>query len=324
MAGHVRRPPPTPVVIRGGAILVAAALVTGDPVAGQEPYTWSEFRSVERVEPHGRIAWGEGPHAFGELYRPGGPGPHPVVVLIHGGCWRSIADVSYVSRLGRSLAEAGWVVWSLEFRRIDQDGGAWPGILEDVAAGADHLRALAPEFDLDLERVVAVGHSSGGHLALWLAGRRRLPADAPGGPRLRRDDPLPVAGVVGLAAIADLVDFHHRGGGGCGPASVESLLDAPLAEAATRLSLTSPDALLPLGVPQLLVTGALDETVPADHGAAWVDAARAAGDDARLLTPAGAGHFEVVAPWTDPYGSVWPEIRAFLETLRSSPGAPPS
>lgn len=309
---------------RAGVLLVAALAVTGDPVAGQEPYSWPEFRSLERVEPDGRIAWGEGPDAFGELYLPAGDGPHPVVVLIHGGCWRSIGDVAYVSRLGRALAEAGWAVWSPEFRRIDQEGGAWPGILEDLAAGADHLRALAPTHALDLERVAAVGHSSGGHLALWLAGRPRLPPDVPGGPRLRGDDPLRIAGVVGLAAIADLVDFHERGGGGCGPRSVEALLDAPLAGASTRLAVTSPTALLPLGVPQLLVTGALDETVPADHGAAWVDAARAAGDHARLLTPAGAGHFEVVAPWTGPYGSVWPEIRAFLETLRNTPGAPPS
>ncbi|MEQ9570377.1 MAG: hypothetical protein RLN75_09325, partial [Longimicrobiales bacterium] len=193
--------------------------------------------------------------------------------------------------------------------------------LEDVAAAADHLRAVAADAgDLDLAREVAVGHTSGGHHALWLAGRTRLPADRPGGPRLRGDDPLPVAGVVGLAAIADLVDYDARGGGGCGPDAVGRLLGASVADAGLRLALTSPAALLPLGVPQLLVTGALDRTVPPEHGAAWVTSAVAAGDPARLITPAGAGHFEMVAPWTDPYAAVWPRVRTFLETLRLPPG----
>lgn len=303
-------------------MVVVAGLASGDSAAAQEPLSWSEFRTLEPVHPDARVAWGEGPEAFGELHLPAGAGPHPVVVLIHGGCWKAIADVGYVSHLARALAEAGWAVWAPEFRRVDQPGGAWPAILEDVASAADQLRTLSADHPVDPERVVAMGHSSGGHLALWLAGRSRLPPDPPDGPRLRGTDPLPVAGVVGLAAIADLGDYHARGGGGCGPAAVPDLLGLPLDEAGARLSLSSPAALLPLGVPQLLVTGVRDTTVPPAHGAAWVASARAAGDDARLVTPPAAGHFEVVAPWTDSFAAIWPEVRSFLETFRSPRGAP--
>ena len=141
-------------------------------------------------------------------------------------------------------------------------------------------------------------------------------------PRLRGDDPLPIHGVVGLAAIADLDDFERRGGGGCGTRSVARLLGEPGGRRDQRLELASPVSRLPLGVPQLLVTGALDETVPAAHADLWVVAAEAAGDPARLLIPAGAGHFEVVAPWTDPFGAIAPELRAFLDSLKVRPDAP--
>ena len=307
--------------VRAAVVAVMAVVAGGaGEAASQGPMTWSEFRSLERAEADHRVTWGGHAEAFGELYLPVGDGPHPVAVLVHGGCWQAIADVGYVSHLARAFVDVGWAVWTPEFRRIDQEGGAWPGILEDLAAGTDHLRDLAARFPLDLSRTVTVGHSSGGHLALWLAARSRLPLDSPGGPALRGEAPLPVTGVVALAAIADLQDFHGRGGGGCGADVVPRLLGADVADAEARLAVTSPDRLLPLGVPQLLVTGALDATVPAAHGEAWVESARDSGDAARLLTPAEAGHFEVVAPWTASFTSVWPEIRAFLASLSATPG----
>lgn len=303
------------------AVLMGMAGSPGEG-AGQDPMTWPEFRALDPAPPDHRIAWGDHPEARGELFLPAGAGPHPVVVLVHGGCWLSIADAGYVSHLARALTGAGRAVWSLEFRRIDQDGGAWPGILEDVAAGADHLRRLARDHPLDLDGVVAMGHSSGGHLALWLAARGGLPADGPGGPRLRGEDPLAVAAVVGVAAIADLDEFHGRRDRGCGADIVPRLLGGEPADVGGRLDLTSPARRLPLGVPQLLITGVLDTTVPPEHGRAWAALARAAGDPVRLLEVAGAGHFEPVAPWTAPFAALWPDVLAFLTTLRIPPGEP--
>ncbi|MBT8337235.1 MAG: prolyl oligopeptidase family serine peptidase [Gemmatimonadetes bacterium] len=311
--------------MRSAAAAVVGVLSVGAGASGaaaQDPMSWGEFQAIERAEADARVPWGAREEAFGDWYLPDGDGPHPVVVLVHGGCWQAIADLGYVGHLGRRLADWGWAVWTPEFRRVDQDDGDWPAILEDVGAATDHLRSSPLEARLDLSTVAVVGHSSGGHLALWLAGRHRLPEDEPGGPRLRGDHPLPIHGVVGLAAIADLEDYERRGGGGCGPESVARLLGGSIEHRGERLELASPVGRLPLGVPQLLVTGALDSTVPAAHAEVWVAAAEAAGDPVRLLIPAGAGHFEVVAPWTDPFGVVAPVVRAFLDSLKVRPEAP--
>ena len=147
-----------------------------------------------------RIAYGPGPQQFGELWLPDGRGPHPVAIFVHGGCWRSEYGEDHVRPACAALAKAGMAAWCLEYRRVGDEGGGWPGTFEDVARGADHLREIAKAHRLDLDRVAAAGHSAGGHLALWLAARRRMAPEEP----LRGKDPLPLRGVVGLAAIPDL------------------------------------------------------------------------------------------------------------------------
>lgn len=288
------------------------AVAADSPAAAQEPLSWGEMQSAladrPAPAPVARVAYGEGPHTFGELRLPPGPGPHPVAVVVHGGCWLSMAGLDYMDPFALALNEMGWATWSLEFRRIDQPGGAWPGILEDVAAGADFLRELAGDHALSLDRVVAVGHSSGGHLALWLAARHRLPPDPAGGPRLRGDDPLPVAGVVGLAPIADLRDFTQYSR--CGPTIVADFLGGAMDE--DRLRLSDPASLAPTGVPQLLLLGALDPIVPPAHGAVAAGRGREAGDPVEMKTVEEAGHFELVAPWAAPWGVVAEVLVGFL------------
>jgi acetyl esterase/lipase len=230
-----------------------------------------------------------------------------VAILLHGGCWRSIADLSYMEPLAAALGEAGWATWNLEFRTVDQPGGAWPGIFHDVAAGIDQLRTLGWEYPLDVKRVVTVGHSSGGHLALWAASRQRVPARTD----LYDPTPLPVRGAVSLGGIADLEAYHALGLDACEGAVVQLLGGAP-AEQGDRLAQASPPALLPNGVPQLLVTGEDDHAVPPEHGEAYAARAREAGQQAEHHTIPGAGHFEVVAPWTQAWGAVWERVDEFL------------
>jgi acetyl esterase/lipase len=227
-----------------------------------------------------------------------------VVVVVHGGCWEAEWGLDHVRALAAALATEGRATWSLEYRRIGDPGGGWPGTLEDVARGADHLRTVAGAFSLDLDRVVALGHSAGGQLALWLAARRRLPE----GSSLHADRPLLLRGVVGLAPITDL-----RAGatdGICGDA-IPRLLGGPPTEQPERMGQTSPVDLLPLGVPQRLVCGALDSTVPLGQARSYEAAARRAGDDVALDVVDGAGHFELV----DPGSAAWPAVRGAVAAL---------
>src|SRR5437762_364288 len=121
-----------------------------------------------------RLAYGGGEFQFGELRVPGGAGPHPALVVIHGGFWRARFDLLHIGHLCAALTAGGVATWSVEYGRLGNPGGGWPGTFQDVAMAAGHLRVIASQYDLDLGRVAAIGHSAGGQLALWLAGCRRL------------------------------------------------------------------------------------------------------------------------------------------------------
>ena len=214
--------------------------------------------------------------------------------------------------LAAALTAEGYATWSLEYRRLGDPGGGWPGTLEDVARGADHLREVARAHPLDLDRVVAVGHSAGGQLALWLAGRPRLPAGSP----LRAARPLRLRGVVSLAGITDLRAGPRAGV--CGDA-IPQLLGGPPQDHADRLGQSSPIELVPLGVPVRLVCGARDPIVPIDQARSYEAAARRAGDTVVVEVVEGAGHFELV----DPRSSAWPVVReAVRALLERGAGAP--
>ena len=257
------------------------------------------------------IAYGPGPQQVAELRLPKGAPPHPVVVLIHGGCWEVPWGFDHVRRLAAALTAEGWATWSLEYRRVGDPGGGWPGTLEDVARGADHLSEVSRAHPLDPERVVAVGHSAGGHLALWLAGRHRL---APG--PLHAERPLRLRGVVSLAGITDL--RAGAAGGVCGDA-IPQLLGGPPQDHALRLGQSSPIELVPLGVPVRLVCGARDPVVPIDQARSYEAAAKRAGDTVTVEVVEGAGHFELV----NPRSSAWPVVReAVRALLERRPGAP--
>jgi acetyl esterase/lipase len=187
--------------------------------------------------------------------------------------------------------------WNIEYRRIGDDGGGWPGTFLDVAAAADHLAELADRHPLDLRRVIAIGHSAGGHLALWLAARRRLGSDDP----LRGSRPQRLVAAVALAGITDLSGYAAPEG--CG-AAVPDLLGGHPSERPERVARASPIELLPTGVPQTLVVGAFDTVVPADQAARYAEAATAAGDQVAIRELA-TGHFELV----DPASSAWPTVR---------------
>jgi acetyl esterase/lipase len=268
------------------------------------PITFSQLLARPREKADLRIAYGPDPLQFGELWLPAGRKPHPVVVLIHGGCWRAdLPGLELMDYMAADLRRSGVAVWNLEYRRLGETGTAYPTTFADVAAGVDHLRALAGPHRLNLRRAVFSGHSAGGHLALWAAARHRLPASSP----LRRASPLRPARVVTLAGINDLEAFRADGPTRCGgPTVIERLVDAPARP--QPYADTSPSELLPLGVPQVVISGPLDAIVPNRFGAAYAAAAVRAGDPARHLDLPGAGHFELI----DPTSAAWPAIKAEL------------
>src|SRR5260370_3919740 len=125
------------------------------------------------------MAYGTESLQFGELYLPGEPGPHRTVILIHGGYWPARYGLDLMTGLAEDLAARGYAAWNIEYRRVGDPGGGWPGTLLDVAFAADYLRILAPTYALDLQRVVSLGHSAGGHLAIWLATPPRIASHIP-------------------------------------------------------------------------------------------------------------------------------------------------
>ncbi len=238
-----------------------------------------------------RIAYGDGPQQFGELRVPKGKGPFPVVVLIHGGCWLSDFDYVYITRLAAWLTDHGVATWTIEFRRIGDKGGGWPGTFLDVAHATDFVRQLAKTHPLDSKRVYAAGHSSGGHLALWVAMRAKLPADS----EIFVKDPLLIRGVLGLAAITDLAKYRIGPSGSC-HSSVDQLLGGAPDKFPRRYAETSPRQRLPLGVPQIFIQGDSDPIVDPASVKDYAAAAKKAGDRVSVLPLVGAGHFEASVP----------------------------
>jgi acetyl esterase/lipase len=248
-----------------------------------------------------RIPYGEHPSQFGELSLPTDAEPRGVAVVVHGGFWRQPFGLELGRPLAADLAGAGYAAWNIEYRRVGGDGG-WPATFDDVSAALDLLAGPVQEAaggPLPLDRVVAVGHSAGGHLATWLAARPGLPAGVPGA-----DPAVRLRGVVSQAGVLDLVDAEERG---VGAGAATDLLGGGPDEVPDRYALASPIARLPLGVPVVCVHGTADTNVPIRQSERFVaaagEAARSAGGahtgSAELVTLPGADHFAVIDPATD-------------------------
>lgn len=293
--------------ISRSVVLVSLALAAVAALAIVRPRQGQSSRDIlTRPTPPAdhRISYGPNEFQFGELRLPKGPGPHPVAIVIHGGCWMSEYGLSYMGHLSAALAEAGVATWSVEYRRVGNQGGGWPGTFEDVSRASDHLRTIAKTYPLDLNRVIAVGHSAGGHLALWLAARKILPKGSP----VYSPDPLPLRGVVSLAGITDL----RRGGTAC-DANVTQLMGGSAKDKAAIYDQASPIELLPLGIPSAIVQGSSDPIIPLAMAKYYADAAKKKGDDAKLVVVEKAGHFEVVDPKSFAWEAVRNEVLALLK-----------
>lgn len=249
-----------------------------------------------------RFNYGDGSYQFADLRIPSGRGPFPVAVLIHGGCWLSkYADLKIMDPMATALTRAGIATWNIEYRRVDNPGGGWPGTFQDVGNAIDYLQTIAGDNYLDLNRVVIIGHSAGGHLALWAAARHKLPENS----ALYSSRVLPIRGVIDLAGPGNLMSFIPLQEEVCNEKIITKMMGGTPTEKPDRYAQGSPSELLPLGVKQILFTGEDDISVPPKLGEAYLLAAKKEDDDVEFITVENAAHFELISPES----KAWPDIK---------------
>jgi len=248
-------------------------------------------RSALRRPPQ-RHRYGTHPRQIADLHEPRSPGPHPVAAVLHGGYWQPPYTKLIMRPLCVDLVQRGFAAWNVEYRRLGREGGGWPMTFDDVATAIDHLGQLT-DHHLDLERVTLVGHSAGGQLALWAAGRPQLPDGAPGA--------LPKVSATAVLAMAAVTDLSRAG------EVATRLLGGSADEVPERYAQADPIRRIPLDVPVGLVHAEGDETVSVKRSRAYADAALRAGADVTLVETAG-GHRDLI----DPSSAAWHAAAGWL------------
>jgi acetyl esterase/lipase len=239
-----------------------------------------------------RLAYGGDENQFADLRLPKAKGPHPLAISIHGGYWRARYDLAYMGHLCAALTAKGIATANLEYRRVGNAGGGWPGTFVDVRAGYQFLSQNARKYELDAQRIAAIGHSAGGQLGLCLAAHE--------------------TGVKAVISLAGVVDLQRAYALHLSNDAVVEFLGGTPSEVADHYREADPMK-LGIGARQWLVHGAEDDTVPLAFSQDYVSAKRQRKEDARLLEIEGAGHFDVV----DPRSAAWKEVeKAVLEAIR--------
>jgi acetyl esterase/lipase len=248
------------------------------------------------------VSYGPDPSQCADLNLPAAPGPHPVIVLLHGGSWQATYGKRVMRGLVGDLLARGWATWNVEYRRIG-NGGGWPETFLDVAGAIDHLATL-DDLRLDLDRVSLLGHSAGGQLALWAAGRERLPPGAPG--RLDGQPRVRLRAVISQAGVCDLSSSARR----VPDSAATALMGGGPNELPERYDAADPMRLLPPGPPVLLVHGSDDQTVSVTYSRSYEQAARASAAQVELVEIAGpeGQHRRHI----DPRGEAWAAVTRWL------------
>jgi acetyl esterase/lipase len=287
-------------------MFAGVAPVRAADAAPAAPMKLAGYMALNGPAPSATVRYGSAPSQYAELFLPPGKGPFPVAVLVHGGCWtEEFGGIVQLRNLAGALAARGIASWNVEYRRVDEAGGGYPGTYQDMNAALDTLAAQAGRYPLDLARLVAVGHSAGGQLVQWMAGRARIPAASP----LHPSGALQVRRVVSLGGLADLRHEAALIQSSCERTTVE-LAGSPSAARPDVFSDTNAAELMPNGSSTILVTGALDSVSPPRVARDYAQRARAAGDAAEVLILPGASHYDEVAASS----ASWPLVLQAIES----------
>ena len=286
----------------------AASTLTGSALAA--PMKLADYLALAGPAPSAIHAYGPAPSQYAELFIPAGRGPFPVAVLVHGGCWtKEFGGITQLRNMAGALVTRGIAVWNVEYRRVDEAGGGYPGTYQDISAALDLLAAKAPTSGLDLQRIVAVGHSAGGQLVQWLAGRSRIAAGSP----LYQAHPVPVREIVSLGGLADLRSEQALIKSSC-ERDIVDLTGLPSAARPDVFSDTNAAELIPNGSHTVLITGELDTISPPRVAHDYAARARKAGDHAEVVILPGASHYDEVAA----NSAGWPAVLQAIENALKS------
>jgi len=240
-----------------------------------------------------RLPYGTDPNQFGELRLPKDKGPLPVVMNIHGGFWRSKYDLAHAGHLCAALTAKGLATWNVEYRRVGDPGGGWPGTFEDIGSAYRFIPQIAKKYNLAATRTLVMGHSAGGQLALCLAGHE---------PSVTR--------AISLAGVVDLQQAweQHLSNN----ALVEFLGGKP-SDVPEHYREADPMRLT-IKAPQWLIHGAADDVVPASFSRSYAEQKKSRGEDVHYLEISTAGHFDLI----DPHSNAWPKVEnAVLHLLNA-------
>ena len=270
---------------------------------------WKGMRDIlERPPPafDKRVQYGEDPQHFAELRVPDGPGRFPFLFVVHGGFWQSAYDLKHVGHLCAALTCKGIITCNLEYRRLGDPGGGWPGTFQDVSLAIDYfLEMISSDPGVDLARTAVLGHSAGGHLALWLTSRHRVPVTSP----LHNSQRYRLGLAISLAGVCDLRRaWKQRLGNGV----VAKLVGGTPDQYSDRYDAGSPVELLPTGTRQVLVHGTADTIVPVSQSEMFVERSEQLGDRPTFVKLKDVGHFELIDPESDAWSAV---VKAVLPPL---------
>ncbi|WP_240320710.1 alpha/beta hydrolase [Sphingomonas crusticola] len=281
-------------------LLPFAFLLAG--AAAAKPMAWSDLLSRPQPKADATIAYGADPLQHVDLWLPKGRGVHPVVLMVHGGCWQTeVAKADIMNWIADDLRTRGIAVWNIEYRGVDRPGGGYPGTFLDVARAADALTAHAATYRLRMRNIVVIGHSAGGHLALWLGARRSLPKST----QLYAARPIRLAAAISLGGLPDLEAATIAPGNTCDTEPVLKLAGQPTPARPDVFADTSPARLPDPAIPITLINGTLDRIAPPAFAAAYAAKRKAA-----RITIANEGHVELISPETKSWAAAVKRIEA--------------